>query len=71
MEKPDIGGRLDDHFAIELEHDPQHPVGAGVLGAHIEDHRFFGSHDAEFLSWNFLILAEDNPSAGDILPIRG
>jgi hypothetical protein len=31
--------RLDD-FSIELEHEPQHTVGAGVLGPHVDRHRF-------------------------------
>ncbi len=35
-------------LALELEHQPQHPVGARVLGPHVDDHRLvlFGIGDA-------------------------
>ena len=38
----------EDGLAFELEHDPQHAVGRGVLGAHVDDHRLvFAELDVE------------------------
>ena len=32
--------RREHRFAVELEHEPQHAVRAGVLGPHVDGHRF-------------------------------
>ncbi len=35
-----IGRRLDDPFAVQFEHDPQHPVGRRVLRPHVQQQLF-------------------------------
>jgi hypothetical protein len=40
MQVTDIGNRLVDHFAVGLDHEPQHTVGAGVLRPDADGHLF-------------------------------
>ena len=37
----DVRVRLGDELALHLQLHPEHPVGAGVLGAQVEDIGFF------------------------------
>ena len=37
--KPIVGSSRDDRLAVELEHQPQHAVRAGVLRPHVDGHR--------------------------------
>ncbi len=38
VEKADIGNEAEDGFAIDFEHQAEHAMGRGMLGAHVEDH---------------------------------
>ena len=40
VEKTDVRHRLDDDFAVELKHEPQHAMGRRVRRAHVEHHLF-------------------------------
>ena len=40
VEEPDRRIDRDDVLAVELEHQPQHAVRAGVLRPHVDGHRF-------------------------------
>ena len=40
VQEADASARFGDGFAVDLEHDPQDPVGGGVLGAHVDDDAF-------------------------------
>ena len=44
VQKADIGVGLEDELAVQLHQDPQHPVGAGVRGPHVELHGFGAWH---------------------------
>ena len=44
VEEADIGIGLEDELAVQLHQDPQHPVGAGVRGPHVEQHGFGACH---------------------------
>jgi hypothetical protein len=39
VEESDRGIGIDDGFAVELQHQPQHAVRTGVLGPHVDGHR--------------------------------
>jgi hypothetical protein len=40
MEVSQVGDCLLNHFSIKLQVNPQHPVSAGVLGTHVQNHGF-------------------------------
>jgi hypothetical protein len=64
----DIRGGLHDRFPVQLQDDPQNPVRAGVLGAHIQNHSLivghrFSSHPPPALPP--LCREEENPCVKD------
>jgi hypothetical protein len=42
VQKADVGGQVDDGFAIQLDQQAQHPMRAGMLRPHAEEHILFG-----------------------------
>jgi hypothetical protein len=40
MEIAEVGGRLDDPLAVQFQHHPKHAMGAGMLGAHVQEQFF-------------------------------
>jgi hypothetical protein len=38
MQKANVWGDIDDGFAVKLDHEAQHTVGAGVMWPHVEHH---------------------------------
>ena len=44
VQKADIRRGLDDHFSIQFQNDTQNPMGARMLGSHVDDHGFLTCH---------------------------